>query len=289
MSSWSSYPKVYQLGHKAIEELLLDSVIVEEKLDASQFSFGLFNEQLKARSHHKELILDAPDKMFLKAVEIITQLKNKLIQNWTYRAEYFQKPKHSTLTYSRIPKNHLIIFDINTELEQYLSYEEKKKEADRLGLETVPLLYQGKVNSAEQVKQYLELESILGRTKIEGVVLKNYERFGRDGKALMGKYVSEKFKELNKLVFKGQSRGHIIDRLISELKTKARWMKSVQHLNEQGLLTNTPKDIGNLIMAVKKDIMEEEGDRLKEKCDEKMFWLQTKFASRFWTISLFSK
>ena len=33
MSSWHSYPKVYALGHSAIKDLLLDSVILEEKID----------------------------------------------------------------------------------------------------------------------------------------------------------------------------------------------------------------------------------------------------------------
>lgn len=264
MSSWSSYPKVFALGHGAIKELLFDDVIVEEKLDGSQISWGLINGELKVKSHHKELILDAPDKMFSKAVEVVQQLKDKLTPEWTYRGEYFQKPHHSTLTYNRIPNNHIIIFDINTDQEQYLSYDDMKDEANRLGLETVPLLFRGKVHSSEQVKQYLELESVLGGTKVEGVVIKNYDRFTKDGKAMMGKYVSEKFKELNKTEFAKQSRGHIIDRLIAELKTEARWLKSIQRLKEQDLLTNSPKDIGNLIMTVKKDIEEEEGDRIRK-------------------------
>ncbi len=40
-ASWHSYPKIYGLGHKAITELLSDNVMVEEKIDGSQFSFGI--------------------------------------------------------------------------------------------------------------------------------------------------------------------------------------------------------------------------------------------------------
>ena len=40
----SSYPKIYSLGHAAILDLLDGRVIVEEKVDGSQFSFGLFQE-----------------------------------------------------------------------------------------------------------------------------------------------------------------------------------------------------------------------------------------------------
>ena len=60
MSSWNSYPKIYALGHAYLKELSLDPVIVEEKVDGSQFSFGLINGELKCKSHRKELILDAP-------------------------------------------------------------------------------------------------------------------------------------------------------------------------------------------------------------------------------------
>ena len=36
--SFSSYPKIYALGHRETKELLLGPVNVEEKCDGSQFS-----------------------------------------------------------------------------------------------------------------------------------------------------------------------------------------------------------------------------------------------------------
>lgn len=41
-SSWNSYPQIYALGHRYLEDLLKDPVLVEEKIDGSQFSFGRF-------------------------------------------------------------------------------------------------------------------------------------------------------------------------------------------------------------------------------------------------------
>lgn len=37
-TSWHSYPSIYALGHRALGELFLDPVVVEEKVDGSQFS-----------------------------------------------------------------------------------------------------------------------------------------------------------------------------------------------------------------------------------------------------------
>jgi hypothetical protein len=40
MSSWHSYSSIYALGHKALAELFMEPVLIEEKVDGSQFSFG---------------------------------------------------------------------------------------------------------------------------------------------------------------------------------------------------------------------------------------------------------
>lgn len=67
-NSWHSYPSSFAIGHRALKELLYDPVIVEEKVDGSQFSFGLFkNEETgaleyKCRSKGAQLNLEAPEK-----------------------------------------------------------------------------------------------------------------------------------------------------------------------------------------------------------------------------------
>jgi ATP-dependent RNA circularization protein (DNA/RNA ligase family) len=138
MSSWHSYPSIFTLGHRAIKDIFLDSVIVEEKVDGSQISFGKFDGVLRIKSKGKELDINHPEKLFSIAVDIIKTLD--LQDGWTYRGEYLKSPKHNALFYDRVPKNHIIIFDINIDEENYLPYLEKVREADRIGLEVVPLL-----------------------------------------------------------------------------------------------------------------------------------------------------
>jgi hypothetical protein len=264
-NSWHSYPKVYALGHSAINELLYDDVICEEKCDGSQFSFGVIDGQLRVRSHNKEMIVDAPEKMFQQAVDTVKELP--LHDGWTYRAEYLSKPKHNALNYGRIPNKHLIIFDINTGMETYLSYAEKKNEADRLGLETVPLLFQGKITELNVIAEFLDTDSVLGNVKIEGVVIKNYLRFGKDGKVLMGKYVSEKYKEIQSKEWKAGNPNtkDVVQMIIASLRTDARWEKAVQHLKETDEYCGSPVDIGNLLKEIHKDIEEECEEYIKDK------------------------
>jgi hypothetical protein len=160
----------------------------------------------------------------------------------------------------------MIVFDINTDDECYLSYEEKVQEATRLGLEVVPQLFYGMVTSAEELKKFLEHESILGGTKIEGMVIKNYFRYNPEKKALMGKFVSEAFKEKHKKEWGESNPGNkeIIQKLIEMLRTEVRWHKAIQHLRDAGELENSPRDIGKLMKEIPNDVLKEEEDWIKE-------------------------
>ncbi len=260
-----SYGKIYNLGHAAIASLFDDPVLVEEKIDGSQFSFGIIDGELICKSKGQVQHVEAPDGMFAEAVETAKSLA--LTPGWTYRTEYLRTPKHNTLAYSRIPDNHLIIFDIDEGDQCYMPPGAKAEEASRIGLECVPALYRGEIKDYNQFSELLEFESILGGTTIEGVVIKNYSLFGRDGKVLMGKFVSEKFKERNSKEFRknNPTQGDIKFALGMELRAEARWHKAVQHLRERGELTDSPTDIGSLLKEINRDILEECADEMKER------------------------
>jgi len=263
----NSYPKIYNMGHPQIGELFSDDVLVEEKIDGSQFSFGVIGGELMCRSRGKQLVLDAPEKMFLKAIESVRSIEHLLEPDCIYRGEYLQKPKHNTLCYDFTPPKNIILFDIDDGSQNYWSYERKQAESERLGLMCVKLMHSGKVKSYEEFKVFLDEVSELGGCNIEGVVIKNYSRFGRDGKALMGKFVSEAFKESHQTEWKksNPTQKDVQAILIDSLKTDARWEKAVQHLRERGAITDSPKDIAALIKEVQVDTKEEEEDMIKKR------------------------
>lgn len=259
MKHISSYPKVHNIGHPEIASLFDGPVVVEEKIDGSQFSMARINGELVCRSKGQQLVVDAPEGMFEKAVEVARSLD--LRERWVYRCEYLQKPKHNTLCYGRVPKNHLILFDVVTGLETYLRPGEKIDEAHRVGIECIPILDPAsRIVNFESMKVYLERDSVLGGCKIEGFVVKNYAKFTPDGKMMCGKYVSEAFKEKHGKEWKtsNPTQQDVTLRLVEELRTEARWQKAIQHLRERGELTNTPKDIGPLLKEVQSDTEAEE-------------------------------
>lgn len=263
-----SYGKVYNLGHAAIVDLLDGPVVVEEKVDGSQFSFALLDGELQCRSRNKQLVLDEPDNMFAEAVASAREIHDEvgLTEGWIYRGEYLRKPKHNTLAYDRVPDGHIALWDVETGPGTHLSPLRKVEEASRVGLDVVPVLFEGELRDMAALDGLLERESMLGGQLIEGVVIKNYARFGKDGKLLTGKHVSERFKEVHRNDWKERhpKRGDVLDVLIAKYKTEPRWDKAVQHLRERGELTGSPRDIGALIKEARADIVAECEAELKD-------------------------
>lgn len=261
----SSYATVYALGHKAILDIFSSSVVVQEKIDGSQFSMARTESgELVCRSKSAEIQIDEPEKMFKNAVDTAKSLD--LRPGWVYRCEYLSKPKHNTLAYDRTPNKYLIVFDIDTGTESYVSQGGLALECERLGLEYVPLFYEGKITGMADLDTFLDQVSVLGGSKIEGVVVKNYDQFTPEKKVAMGKFVSERFKEIHNADWKERnpSTKDIVTRIVDKYRSEARWEKAIQHLRDAGSLTESPKDIGALIKAVPEDILTECADEIME-------------------------
>jgi len=256
-----AYPKIYALGHPALADLLRGPVTVQEKVDGSQFSFGVdaLSGDLACRSRGREIFLNAPDSMFKAGVEYVKTLEDKLVPGWVYRCEYLRVPNHNTLAYSRIPTNHLVLFDVMIGLESYADQATVEGEAHKLAIDPIPY-YQVQNMDLEDFQGFMARESYLGGQTVEGVVIKNYHRFcQKTGHVLIGKYVSEQFKEVHNASWKDKNPTgkDFMALLIGKYKTEARWEKAVYRLRDEGKLENSPRDIGGLIKSVWPDIVAE--------------------------------
>jgi hypothetical protein len=256
-----SYPKVWTLGHAAVKDLLDGPVAIQEKIDGSQFTFGMVGGELHCRSKGARIHLPTTDKLFKGACETAQALFDAeyLIEGWQYRCEAMMGPRHNTLEYARPPKGNLILFDVDTGLEDRVPPDHLREIGDILSIEVVPTLYEGNVHDLPALRSLLECESCLGGAKVEGIVIKNYARWGEDGKMLMGKLVSEAFKEKHQKAWQRSNpgRGDVLERLKDTYRSERRWEKAVQHLREAGELENSPRDIGPLLNEVKADIVYE--------------------------------
>ncbi len=301
MSSWHSYPKVYGLGHRALTGLFDGPTIVQEKVDGSQFSFGWIDGELKIRSKGQDIFPGAVPAMFQGAVDTVISLQERdlLHDGWTYRGEVLSKPRHNVLAYDRVPAGNVILFDINDAEESYLGHATVTAEAVLLGLESVPTFAQFAPGQVPPTRAdfdgWMERVSVLGGNKIEGVVIKNYTQWGPDKKVIMGKFVSEAFKEVQGGGFRkaNPTTNDQVQALIARYRTPARWNKAVQHLSERDALDGSPKDIGPLLKELHDDLQAECADEIKELLF-KHFWpkvargIQSGFPE-FYKLSLVDK
>ena len=253
------YSSPFNLGHKALKGFWeADFIYVTEKIDGSQFSFGVTEDgELHCRSRRQQIVLGAPG-MFKAGVDMAMDVaaQGMLYEGWTYRGEYLSKPKHNTMVYDRVPKGNVILFDIDKGDQDYMTPDEIADIAESLDLEAVPILAVFDTKpSLDQIKKLLDIQSVLGGGTIEGVVLKNYNRFGEDKKVLMAKMVSEDFIERHSSSWKKRnpSRKDFIAGLTEGLATEARWMKAVQHLREAGEIEGKPQDIPTVLQEVCRD------------------------------------
>lgn len=269
----SVYPFLFAVGHRYIDNLFDGPVVIEEKVDGSQFSFGFVDGKLRCWSKRVEMDVDAPEGMFGKACETVRGVAGLLGEGLIYHCEYLAKEKHNTCKYGRVPKGNLVFFDVqNAGTHEFLTNRlGKEAVAEKLGIDCVPLLYAGdalREADIEHLKTYFERESFLGGCKIEGVVVKNYNRTTQvqPGMPVIGKFVRPEFKEANGARWSAekQPKAEFVETIIESLRRPARWNKAIEHLRDDGKLTLAPQDIPNLIKEVQSDVVREEQDQIKQ-------------------------
>ncbi len=263
-----SFPKIFSLGTDYIKNIFDTEVEITEKVDGSLFSFGRIDGQLYFRSKGAQIFPENVDKMFKKGVEYALSLESTLPDNTIFYCEYLKSEKHNNLKYNKVPKNNLALFALWHEGKFITDYDFLELSAKAAGIDVVPLLFKGKIESVDKIKELLDTESFLGGCKIEGVVVKNYNMpfllGGQPIPIMMGKYVSEQYKEVAKGWHERNSSKGKWEMYKECFKTEARWLKAIQHLKEAGKLENSPRDIGNLIKAIQEDIEQEEKENIKE-------------------------
>jgi len=262
-----AYPKIFAIGTDYISDIFKDPVEITEKIDGSQFAFGKINDEVFIRSKGAMLYFENHQKMFSPAISYIDMIRDRLPSGIVFYAEYLQKPKHNTLKYDRIPKNHLILFGAMHISQKMVM--DTAEYAERFEIERVPVIYYGKIENVAELTGMLEKESILGGITIEGIVVKNFNRpfllGGQPISIMAGKFVSESFKEVHRERWgeEEKTKGRM-EIFMESFRTEARWEKAVQHLSERGELENEPRDIGKLFKEVHTDIEAEEAAAVKE-------------------------
>lgn len=266
-------PKVQRVDR--VPGLFDGDVVVMEKVDGSQFRIKLTPDGWDCGSksvNGKDNIDKSMFDIAIKEAERIwniytsTEWVDKYGAMYLY-CEYLRHMKHNTLEYSRVPENHLYLFNVMVDCPGGFKpldprYTGTLRDIARVfEIDPPNILHTGKA-SVDLLDRLLETESYLGGCKVEGVVVYNYSRTYTNipqwiGFPLMGKYVRPEFTELNNENW-SKIKKPVVERVIEKYITPQRFEKVIAHLKEQGLIEGHMRDMKYIYDEFFADLYNEE-------------------------------
>ena len=268
----NKYPKVLHVGAPLVATIFDDEVEISEKADGSQCRINLTDEYAMVCSKNQ---CPADGGMFSIAHEQGDRIWSET--DWkqfgeevTLFCEFLKSEKHNTIKYDRVPKNHLYLFGAIVD-DVHMKTGDLREIAAVVEVDPPNIMYEGKVDSAEELKEFMTHDSYLGGSKVEGVVIKNYNRTYDPlqvhsqefiGYPVAAKFVREDFKAANMKNWNLQTRVSCVDAVVERYFTGERFQKSIQHLGDEGKITYTKKDLQYLIPEFFNDLVDEKKEAM---------------------------
>lgn len=267
------YPSVERLDKFVAFLTESSEIIIQEKADGSNVGVTVEDDfQWHVQSRNNVIDPNAAQ-MFSKVFDYLySNISEFLVdQNLIYYGELLSTNKIKYA--SEVP---FLVFDIYDYVnDKWLSWEEVQVECDRVGFKTIPILYVGPWQGVEHVEGFLSDSAIDSTKRMEGVVVKsrNVTGFYHDKETkergefvipyLLGKVVTDEYKELSKSKTSLKKADEPIKEIAATFVTPARIDKAIQREVEAGVARQDIQ-IHKLVSSVAQDIHKEELDTIKE-------------------------
>lgn len=256
-------PKTRRLGAGRTNQLMRSgrTCTVEEKVDGSLVCWT-WNELtgLEVWGSRHQIDVADPSDTYKGVVRFIEGLaaKGLLRPSWTYWAEVIDSPRPRTLGYDRPARNGLVLWDVQRQSGDYLGEFEKEIVAKSLDVDCAPVLHRGPLTLHLLATLVETSEPLLGGDRVEGVVIKDADDISAE--RLVAKYVADEFLEshLGEEFKLPDDRRALVSSLVGAVVTVPRMEKMRMAMADDGVLSNTPRDIGELCRRVREDIRAEE-------------------------------
>lgn len=269
------YTDIIRYGKKGTEDVLKkgDYITITEKMDGANASFRLDETNpLGVSCYSRNQPLNSENTLggfYNWIIDNIVPIKDKLNPNYIYYGEWMNP--HKVKYKEEVYKNFYMfsIWDLSQEINQYVSDEIVKKEANKLSIKTVDYFYEGEFVSLEHLMNFIgKSNKTLEPNTGEGIVIKNVSYFNKYGRQCFVKLVSDAFKEVKKQRVtkssKEMPKGYL--ELMSVL-TKARIDKILYKIVDEGIISDDDiciENMGNLLKIINnltyEDILKEESD-----------------------------
>lgn len=274
------YVDIERLKDKFAEAFKVgEHITITEKIDGANASIAVGEDgKLIAFSRRNELTPESNLQGFYEYVQSLdpTMISCVLGTRYIFFGEWLVK---HTIKYPQEKMKQFYVFDVwDTEIEQYIPWEQTKQMAEFCGLKMVPVFYDGPLISWEHVYSFVGKTEMGGEPTGEGVVIKSQDRLDNkfSGTPAYVKIVAKEFSEVHQSKpQKDINPAKIAARQAAEalaetIVTSRRVEKAIQKFVEDGIVPENwdEKDLGtiakNLPRAIYNDCVKEEPETVAQ-------------------------
>lgn len=274
------YVDIERLKDKFAEAFKVgEHITITEKIDGANASIAVGEDgKLIAFSRRNELTPESNLQGFYEYVQSLdsTMISCVLGTRYIFFGEWLVK---HTIKYPQEKMKQFYVFDVwDTEIEQYIPWEQTKQMAEFCGLKTVPVFYDGPFTSWEHVYSFVGKTEMGGEPTGEGVVIKSQDRLDNkfSGTPAYVKIVAKEFSEVHQSKPQKDidpakiAARQAAEALAETIVTSRRVEKAIQKFVEDGIVPENwdEKDLGtivkNLPRAIYNDCVKEEPETVAQ-------------------------
>ena len=256
-----------------------EHITITEKIDGANASIAANeNGTLSCFSRRQELSAENGLQGFYNYVQTLdpTIISAVLGTRYIFFGEWLVK---HTIVYPETRLKKFYVFDVwDTEIEQYLPWEQTKQMAEFCGLKMVPLFYDGPFTSWEDIYKFVGKTEMDGSPTGEGIVIKSQDRLDNkfSGTPAYVKIVAKEFSEVHQSKPQKEidpeklAKKQADEALAATIVTERRVIKAIQKFVEDGIVPENwdEKDLGtiakNLPRAIYNDCVKEEPEIVEQ-------------------------
>lgn len=271
------YMSIDRLGHRSTLGVLNegDYIVIQEKLDGANASIRRIENELVAFSRNNIVTSENTLGGFY---EFVQSLDITIGDDIILFGEWLNPHKIKYPLYTKT----FWLYDIyNIETKRYLPFESVRKIGKELGLNIVPVFYEGEYQGFEHLMNFVGKTALggrLGDTEIgEGVIAKNVNYTDRFGNQKFVKLVTDAFREVQKQKPPRDPQIELTQEqvFVNATVTEGRVEKFLYKFVDEGILDENfgIEDMGTILKnmnpRIQEDILKEERELLAEDYDVK--------------------
>jgi hypothetical protein len=277
MVEQKKFTDVVRLGHKNTIGVLGegDHIVIQEKIDGANASFRRVGNDLVAFSRNNQL---SEENTLGGFYQFVKELNIQIGEGLIFFGEWLNPHK---VKYPEHQKK-FFLFDIYDIVNgKYLPWETVKAVGTSLGLNLVPVFYEGEYKGFDHLQSFVgktELGGMLGDIPTgEGIVVKNVTYEDRFGNQMYVKLVTDAFREVQSQKAPKDPKVEATQEqvFVDQVVTEARIEKFLHKFVDEGILDEQYgiEDMGTILKnmnpRIKEDVLKEESELLPEQYDEK--------------------